>query len=153
MQPILLVGIVAVAAVAMTTGFLGNDINLWVQQFGTGSEVIVTPVTHALIDFNIVKTVGNQGFFKNVITECLVTLGSTVGAVTDMDGKTTLTKSEIQCKLSNASCRIVAEGNTFATVFPGGQVITIGIDDPQLLNSQVQNVHDVHLVVKANTHK
>ncbi len=153
MKPIIVLAMVAVASIALGSGFLGNDIDLWVQQFGTGSEEIVTPVTHALIDFNIVKTVGNQGFFKNVITECLVTLGSTVGAVTDMDGKTTLTKSEIQCKLSNASCRIVAEGNTFATVFPGGQVITIGIDDPLLQNSQVQNVHDVHLVVKANTHK
>ncbi len=153
MQPILLVGIVAVAAVAMTTGFLGNDIDLWVQQFGTGSELIVTPVTHALIDFNIVKTSIEGGYFLNIIDECLVTLRNTVGAVTDMDGITTITKSEIQCKLSNSMGKIIAEGNTFATVFPGGQVITIPIDMAVgTLPVNVEDVHDVHLVVKANTH-
>ncbi len=152
MKPIIVLAMVGVASIALGSGFLGNDIDLWVQQFGTGDEVISTPVSHALIDFNIVKTVGNQGFFKNVITECLVTLDSTVGAVTEM-GASTLTKSEIQCKLSDSMGNIVAEGNTFATVFPGGIVISIPIDDPLLQNSQVQNVHDVHLVVKANTHQ
>ncbi len=152
MQPILLVGIVAVAAVAMTTGFLGNDIDLWVQQFGTGDEVIVTPVTHALIDFNIVKTTLENGFFLNIIDECLVTLGSTVGAPTEM-GASTLTKSEIQCKLSNSVGKIIAEGNTFMTYFPGGVVITIPIDMGITgLPINVEEVHDVHLVVKANTH-
>jgi len=156
MQPILLVGIVAVAAVAMTTGFLGNDIDLWVQQFGTGSEAIVTPVTHAQIDFNIVKTqLGEGGFFLNVIDACLVTLGNTVGESHFMGQVNTLAiaKSEIQCKLSNSVGKIIAEGNVFMTYFPGNTVITIPIDMGITgLPINVEEVHDVHLVVKANTH-
>jgi len=155
MKPIIVLAMVAVASIALGSGFLGNDIDLWVQQFGTGSEEIVTPVSHAQIDFNIVKTVGNQGFFKNVITECLVTLDSTVGESHFMGQVNTLNNklSEIQCKLSDSMGKIIAEGNTFSTFFPGGVVIVVPIDDPQLQNSQVQNVHDVHLVVKANTHQ
>ena len=155
MQPILLVGIVAVAAVAMTTGFLGNDIDLWVQQFGTGSEVILTPVTHAQVDFNIVKTQLESGFFLNVIDACLITLANTVGESHFMGQPLTLAsaQSEIQCKLSDSMGKIIAEGNVFMTYFPGGSVISVPIDMGITgLPINVENVHDVHLVVKANTH-
>ena len=151
MQPLILVAIAAVAVVSMSTGFLSNGIDLWVQQFGVEEEDITSPVSHAQIDFNIVKTVGNQGFFKNVITDCIVTLSNTVGALTEM-GVTLNKQSMIQCKLTDASNNIIAEGQTVATVFPGGVKILVPIDDPLLSASDVQKVHDVKLVVKANTH-
>jgi len=151
MKPIILLSIIAVTAVATGSGFLTNGIDLWVQQFGVEEEDITSPVSHAQIDFNIVKTVGNQGFFKNVITDCIVTLSNTVGALTEM-GVTLNKQSMIQCKLTDASNNIIAEGQTVAMVFPGGVKILVPIDDPLLLASDVQNVHDVKLVVKANTH-
>jgi len=151
MKPIILLSIIAVTAVATGSGFLTNGIELWVQQFGVEEEDITSPVSHAQIDFNIVKTVGNTGFFKNVITDCIVTLSNTVGALTEM-GVTLNKQSMIQCKLTDASNNIIAEGQTVATVFPGGVKILVPIDDPLLSASDVQNVHDVKLVVKANTH-
>ncbi len=151
MKPIILLSIIAVTAVATGSGFLTNGIDLWVQQFGVEEEDITSPVSHAQIDFNIVKTVGNQGFFKNVITDCIVTLSNTVGALTEM-GVTLNKQSMIQCKLTDASNNIIAEGQTVAMVFPGGVKILVPIDDPLLSASDVQNVHDVKLVVKANTH-
>ncbi len=152
MKPIILLSIIAVTAVATGSGFLTNGIDLWVQQFGVEEEDITSPVSHAQIDFNIVKTVGNTGFFKNVITDCIVTLSNTVGQTVDMDGNSVITASMIQCKLTDASNNIIAEGQTVATYFPGGVKILVPIDDPLLSASDVQNVHDVKLVVKANTH-
>ncbi len=151
MKPIILLSIIAVTAVATGSGFLTNGIDLWVQQFGVEEEDITSPVSHAQIDFNIVKTVGNTGFFKNVITDCIVTLSNTVGALTEM-GVTLNKQSMIQCKLTDINNNIIAEGQTVATVFPGGVKILVPIDDPLLSASDVQNVHDVKLVVKANTH-
>ncbi len=151
MKPIILLSIIAVTAVATGSGFLSNGIDLWVQQFGVEEEDITSPVSHAQIDFNIVKTIGNMGFFKNVITDCIVTLDKTVGAITEM-GVTLDRQSMIQCKLTDSNNNIIAEGQTVATVFAGGVQILVPIDDPLLSASDVQNVHDVKLVVKANTH-
>ena len=43
MQPILMLAIVGVAAIALGTGFLNNNIDLWIQQFGVGSGNVETP--------------------------------------------------------------------------------------------------------------
>jgi len=149
MKPIILLSIIAVTAVATGSGFLTNGIDLWVQQFGVEEEDITSPVSHAQIDFNIVKTVGNTGFFKNVITDCIVTLSNTVGALTEM-GVTLNKQSMIQCKLTDSRSNIIGEGQTVATVFPGGVPITIEITQGNPVD--VQDVHDVKLVVQANTH-
>ncbi len=148
MKPIILLSIIAVTAVATGSGFLTNGIDLWVQQFGVEEEDITSPVSHAQIDFNIVKTVGNTGFFKNVITDCIVTLSNTVGALTEM-GVTLNKQSMIQCKLTDASNNIIAEGVVSMTYFPGGVPITITSSQGF---ADVQDVHDVKLVVQANTH-
>ena len=151
MKPIILLSIIAVTAVATGSGFLTNGIDLWVQQFGVEEEDITSPVSHAQIDFNIVK-VGpdTNGFFQNVIQDCIVTLSNTVGSTTDRDGNSVITASQIQCKLTDASNHIIAEGVVSKTYFPGGVPITIKIiqGDPV----DVQDVHDVKLVVQANTH-
>ncbi len=152
MQPIILVAIAAVAVVSMSTGFLTNGIDLWVQQFGVEEEDITSPVSHAQIDFNIVKVGPDSetGFFQNVIEDCIVTLSNTVGQTVDMDGNSVITASKIQCKLTDASNNIIAEGVTSATYFPGGVPITVSISQGDPVD--VQDVHDVKLVVQANTH-
>jgi len=151
MQPLILVAIAAVAVVSMSTGFLTNGIDLWVQQFGVEEEDITSPVSHAQIDFNIVK-VGpdGQGFFQNNIEDCIVTLATTVGQLTDMNGVSVLTQSKIQCKLTDSRNNIIGEGVTVATVFLGGVPINIEITQGDPVD--VQDVHDVKLVVQANTH-
>ncbi len=151
MQPLILVAIAAVAVVSLSTGFLTNGIDLWVQQFGVEEEDITSPVSHAQIDFNIVKVGPDpNGFFQNVIQDCIVTLSNTVGQTMDMNGNPVITASQIQCKLTDKSNNIIAEGVASMTYFPGGVPITIKITqgDP----ADVQDVHDVKLVVQANTH-
>jgi len=148
MQPLILVAIAAVAVVSMSTGFLTNGIDLWVQQFGVEEEDITSPVSHAQIDFNIVKSAVEGGFFVNKIQDCIVTLSNTVGATVEMS-VTLDTLSKIQCKLTDSQNRIIAEGAVTMTYFPGGTPITVPIT---MGNADVQDVHDVKLVVQANTH-
>ena len=151
MQPLILVAIAAVAVVSLSTGFLSNGIDLWVQQFGVEEEDITSPVSHAQIDFNIVKVGPDaNGFFQNVIQDCIVTLSNTVGQTVDMNGVSVLTASKIQCKLTDSNNNIIAEGVTTMTYFPGGVPITITITQGN--PADVQDVHDVKLVVQANTH-
>ena len=152
MKPIILLSIIAVTAVATGSGFLTNGIDLWVQQFGVEEEDITSPVSHAQIDFNIVKVGPNSetGFFQNIIQDCIVTLSNTVGQTVDMDGNSVITASQIQCKLTDASNNIIAEGVVSMTYFPGGVPITIKITQGDPVD--VQDVHDVKLVVQANTH-
>ena len=72
MKPIIGLVVIAVAGISLGTGFLNNDINLWIQQFGVGSGDIETPVDHVLVDFDIQQFQDpNLGTFKNLVTKCL----------------------------------------------------------------------------------
>jgi len=113
MQPIIVFAIVGVAAIALGTGFLNNDIELWIQDFGVGAGDIETPVDHAIIDFNIVQLEDETtGFYKNRIDYCLVTLDEPVGTTTNPS------------KLSEITCKIT--GKDPQTWEPNGKVITEG---------------------------
>ena len=114
MQPLLMLAIAGVAAVALGTGFLNNDIELWIQDFGVGAGNIELPADHAIIDFNIVK-VADGDFFKNVINKCFVTLNADVGDP-DSDSK----DSSITCKITGKS---LVQGKWV----PNGKVIAEGI--------------------------
>ena len=112
-----MLAIVGVAAVALGTGFLNNDINLWIQQFGVGTGDISTPTDHVLVDFNIERIAGEtQGTFRNVVDKCVLTpddkVGQAIGTVIEMNGVTfTVTKdSEMTCKITNRAGQIIAEG-------------------------------------------
>jgi len=108
-----MLAIAGVAAIALGTGFLNNDIELWIQDFGVGAGDIETPVDHAIIDFNIVQLEDETtGFYKNRIDYCLVTLDEPVGTTTNPS------------KLSEITCKIT--GKDPQTWEPNGKVITEG---------------------------
>ena len=165
MQPIIVFAIVGVAAVALGTGFLNNDIELWIQDFGVGAGNIELPADHAIIDFTIEQLPDDStGFYKNRITYCLVTLNADVGTTTNLDKQ-----SEITCKITgkdpvtwNPNGKVIAEGKLCQQKFLAGQPyqIPLGIAQGCINSPQIQGpsvvdpklAGDVILVVHANTY-
>src|SRR3990172_3853445 len=144
MQPILIIAILGVTAVALGTGFLNNDIELWIQQFGVGSGDISSPTDHAYVDFTIAQAQDQStGFFKNYVSECIVTPQDNVG-----DPDSTVKPSEITCKLTDINGNIIAEGTVSGNFFLGGVPVPVPVSPEQL----VQNVHDVIVVIHADTY-
>ena len=138
MKPIIILAVMAIAITGLGVGSLGNVITLDLQSLGVGEETLVSPITNANIKFNIDKIVGNQGNFKNVIGDCIIE--STQNIVKD---------STIYCKLTDKDGNVAAEGSrVLSTVLLAGNPTEIKINDPQGLASQVQNIHDVILVVQ-----
>src|SRR3990170_1037744 len=87
MQPIVMLAIVGVAAIALGTGFLNNDIKLWIQDFGVGAGNIELELDHAVIDFNIVQLPDDStGFYKNRIDKCIVTPEDAIGTTNPVAG-------------------------------------------------------------------
>ena len=169
MQPILMLAVVGVAAIALGTGFLNNDINLWIQQFGVGSGDIESPVDHALVDFEIVALQDpSLGTFKNLVQNCEitpdVTVGVEIGSIIVVDGiSVTATKqSEITCKITDRDGQIIAEGTIDASNQPISGVFDVAdapfsisvLKDPLDATSwpNVFEVHDVIVVIHANTY-
>ena len=137
MKPIILLAVMAIAGTGLGVGFLGNTITLDLQSLGVGEEDLVTPITNADIKFNIAKIQGNQGNFKNVIADCIIE--STDVIVKD---------SKIFCKLTDENGNVATEGSrVLSTFLPANTPTVIHINDPQFVASQVQNIHDVVLVV------
>ena len=148
MQPILILAVVGVAAAALGTGFLNNDIELWVQQFGVGSDDITSPTDHAQVDFNIAQITGTDGFFKNVIDECIVTPDDKIGTE-GVDIK----ESEIWCKLTDENGDIIAEGVTRADFFAAGVGVPVTVFDMAGgFQIPIEDVHDVIVVIHADTY-
>ena len=136
MKPIILLSVMAIAVTGLGAGFLGNDITLSVQDLGVGEEDLVNPITHANIDFVIEKIKGDVGF-KNVIAECIVQPEEEIVA-----------GSHVFCKLTDKNGNVAAEGVTWiSNDIDAFETFSIEIDDPQFINSQVQNIHDIVLVV------
>jgi len=140
MKPILILAIAAVAAGALGTGFLNNTngINLWIQQFGVGEGDITSPVTHAFVDFNIVRTT-EAGAFKNIINECDLKFNDNLQA-----------GAQIFCKLTDWAGDIVAEGSTTLTA-PLSTNIAVNVPVPNG-NNNVLVVKDVIIVVQDSTY-
>jgi len=145
MQPIILLAIVGIAGGAMSIGFLGNTINLDVQQLGVGDQTLSTPITQADIEFSIDRVSGSVLVGEttvtqthNVITRCHITPNGTIDA-----------GSHVFCKLTDKNGNVVAEGQTELsnTIITGG-MLWITIDPADFASNKVQNVHDVVLVVQ-----
>jgi len=170
MQPIIVIAIVGVAAIALGTGFLNNDIELWIQDFGVGAGDIELPADHAIIDFNIAQFQDEtSGFYKNRINKCIVTLNADVGTTTNQQKQ-----SEITCKITgkekNAAGqwvpnhKVLSEGKICALKFTAGvpYMVPLGSIDgctntspllpgtPTTLDPKMAG--DVILVVHANTY-
>jgi len=138
MKPIIVLSVMAIAVTGLGAGFLGNDISLDLQSLGVGDATLVSPITNADIKFHIEKIQGNQNNFKNVISDCFITSEQDIDAM-----------SHVFCKLTDENGNVVAEGITWlSSTLNAGSILTIPIDDPQALASQVQNIHDVVLVVQ-----
>ena len=128
MKPIIALAAIAVVGVTLGTGFLNNDIELWIQQFGVGSGDIQTPVDHVKVDFNIatqeVDPPTDPITFENVIDECILTPDELIGVGpggTDNDETTT---DDNPTKLSSMTCKLT--GKDPQTWEPNGQIITEG---------------------------
>ena len=143
MQPILMLAIVGVAATAMGVGFLSNTITLNVQQLGVGEADFKSPITLANIDLEVNKVnVGQDGsaFFKNVINVC------SFHSPDELDDPA-LNDLLVICKLTDANGKVIAEGSKDITYFPS-TTYTIDITEEAFPGAtQVQNVHDITLVV------
>ena len=158
MKPIIGLAVIAVAGLTLGTGFLNNDIELWIQQFGVGSGDISTPTDHAYVDFNIIQVQGTDGFFKNVINLCEVTPEDDIGVLFNEEvppkaNAAAGDQNHITCKFTDLNDNIIAEGTVWADFYPGGEVVSIPIEDADL-NSliPVGAVHDVIVVIQAETH-
>ena len=166
MQAILMLAVVGVAAAALGTGFLGNEIELWIQQFGVGSGVIETPIEHVQVDFDITQRQDQFGFFKNLVENCELTLaediGAEIGTPIDPTEPDILVEkdSELTCKITDENRQIIAEGTVTSTqlgvptpgIIPAGTYLVPVLKDPLDATSwpHVNEVHDVVVVVHAN---
>ena len=166
MKPIIGLAVIAVASAALGTGFLNNDIELWIQQFGVGAGDVTSPIDHALIDFHIDQiTNPATNAFENVIDACIVTPTQAIG-VLDAAGE----QNHVTCKLTGKmespagsgiwvpSGQIIAEGTVWADFYPAGIPIPIPMGtDPDGLPAgpafvDVKAVGDVILVVQGEGH-
>ncbi len=68
MQPIILLAIVGIAGGAMSVGFLGNTIELDVQQLGVGEATLETPIQDPVKE-TIQSNWGNYSFTRTRIKE------------------------------------------------------------------------------------
>ena len=138
MKPSVALAVIAIAATGLGVGSLGNNITLDVQSLGVGDTLLESPINDAIIKFNVEKIAGNQNNFKNVIADCIVESPQEIAS-----------NSKIFCKLTDEFGNVAAEGTlVLATHLPPNTPTVVPINDPQFLGSQVQNVHDVVLVVQ-----
>lgn len=143
MQPLILLGLVGIAAIALGAGSLTNVINLTVQDFGVGEETIVSPVDSASVDFHIGQKNTNNVLY-NVVDECTIVADKDLGA-----------GSLVFCKLTDSTGNIAAEGHKTVTpdTLAAGSPITIPIDQLAItvapFSNNVKNIHDVMVVVQA----
>jgi hypothetical protein len=138
MKPIIVLAVMAIAVTGLGAGFLGNTITLDVQSLGVGETNLASPIDDATIKFHIAQIPGNQGNFKNVITDCFIESPQVI-----------VKDSTVYCKLTDANDNVVAEGSRVLPAdLPQNTPTVIHIDDPNFIATQVQNIHDVILVVQ-----
>jgi len=138
MKPIIILAVMAIAITGLGVGSLSNTITLTVQDIGVGDATIFSPIDSATVKFNIDKIPGNQNNFKNVIADCIIKSPEEIPAL-----------SKVFCKLTDENGFVAAEGfRVLSTHLNAHTPTVIEIDDAQKIASQVQNVHDVILVVQ-----
>lgn len=141
MQPLILLAIVGVAAVALGAGSLTNVINLTVQDFGVGDATINTPATAADVNFHIGQLLTHTVLY-NVVDECTIAANDYLA-----------TDSTVFCKLTDANGNIAAEGHkVLGAAVSTGVGITVPITNLANPNApfsnNVQNIHDVMVVIQ-----
>ena len=133
MQPIILLGIIAVGAAALGTGFLAPQIGMvWVQTIGVGDADLFTPVDHVAVDLDVaaIENLGANGIqdvngclpnttgptacddtFDNKVVECSWHIGTddlainTMGTPDPSDDKTEVDIEEVICKITGMNAQ------------------------------------------------
>ena len=147
MQPILLIGLVGVAAAALGTGFLMNtEIMLNVQQFGFGNESLFTPISDANVDLSIEAIEGfdqnANPIFKNVVDACSFHYPFNANFL-GLDHP----ESEVICKLTDINGNVIAEGTRIGAIQPSQPDVSIAITELAFDQSwRIENIHDVTIV-------
>lgn len=120
MHLLVFVAIVGVAGV-LGVGYLGNDVNLWIQQFGVGEGIIESPVTDTELTLQI-ERVNNPVGFDDFIVQC-----NFVSLDVDLQPGT-----KLYCKLFdgidiNASFILASGFVELTDPVPAGEIIEIPI--------------------------
>jgi len=140
MQPIILLGVAAVAVTLLGTGFLNtgawNEFEVWVQQFGWGEADIDSPISHATVDLNMKKVDNDNGtvqadcegelvdetfdecitrvttddYFDNIISHCSFHSDDSIMAAMPGDTLDQVSPGLIICKLTDDRDLAIAEG-------------------------------------------
>jgi hypothetical protein len=129
MQPILILGLVAAAAITMSSGFLLTDqVQVWLQGVGTGKADAANPVDHVSVDIDIDK-VTNAGpdqtlgtpddFYDNIVTECSFHIAANDINDQDMNPTDLDGIEEVICKLTENG---VTKGEGSKTFRNGGRI-------------------------------
>ena len=179
MQPIILLGIIAVGAAALGTGFLAPEIaNVWVQNIGVGDADLFTPVNHVAVDLDVAPII-NQGpnptiltdnYFDNKVVECSWHIGIDDLATNDMgtpddptDDMTETDIEEVICKITDANDNAIAECSKLYPDTPANEP-DYPFSQHQACNEQngnplveaypgallIDNVEDVRIVVRGS---
>ena len=145
MQPIIMLALVGVAAMAMSMGFLTNTFVLNVQTLGVAEEDLISPIKTANVDLELTRlTAGPDGdatrtHYHNVIHQCSFHTFTTLG-----------TGSTIICKLTDLDDDVIAEGKVVLarTLTGSSNYMLIPISQQAYpFSHDVQKVHDVKIVV------
>ena len=158
MQPIILLGVAAVAVTLIGTGFLAepwNQFDLWVQQFGWGEADINSPITHATVDLNIKKIendnntttedcegelvdetfdecitrVTTDDYFDNIISHCSFHSDDSIAPAMVGDILDQVSPGVIICKLTDDRDLAIAEGRINFDSYTASDHLFIEITD------------------------
>ena len=152
MQPIIFLAVVAVAAGAISVGFLGNTFDLsMVQLIGVGETDLETPVDKVNVDFMLGRATGfspevNTVITRNVIAYCIIQnfdpASGSMGMAIPFE-----TGSRVICKLTDEFMNVVAEG--FIITEAGDKKVTVHISQISFpLANDVTNIHDLQVVIQ-----
>jgi len=129
------------ATVAMSIGYLGNEVSLDVQSFGVGETNLESPVASvgviAMLEHQENPNITSD--FKDLIVECTF--------IADKDVEK---DSTIFCKLLDISGNVIAEGKKIVDpILPLLTPFTIPVNDFEFFNANnINNVHDIVIVVQ-----
>jgi len=177
MQPIIVLGVAAVAVALVGTGFLQepwNEFTLFVQQLGWGEADVDSPISSATVDLEIKKTLNENGtpvsvcdqitdpdakakciaaqraddFFENTIKFCSFHSDDSIPAAV---GKQQVSPGKLICKLTDDRDLAIAEGFLLFDKYDASDTLLIEITQTAFdgANDVQAPIHDVKLIVEA----
>jgi hypothetical protein len=132
---------VAAAAIAVSVGYMGNDMNLsMIQSMGIGETDLVSPVQLVDVSIRVDRTFGLiTADFKDFIVDCVFSSPNQVDS-----------GSTLICKLVSGGDNVVAEGRKVLStdLLPNSPTV-IPIDMTSFENSNnIDSIVDIILIVQ-----